>query len=61
MKVKVGISNHHVHLTYDDYKVLFGDHELTKRNDLNQPGQFASNERVTIVGPKGSLDNIIIV
>ena len=61
MKVKVGISNHHIHLKNDDYKILFGDCELTKRNDLNQPGQFACNERVTLMGPHGTIENVIIV
>ena len=61
MKVKVGISNHHLHLTDEDYKILFGEHKLTKRNDLNQPGQFACQERVTIIGPKSSIENVIIV
>ena len=61
MKVKVGISNHHVHLTHEDFKILFGEQELTKRNDLNQPGQFACQERVTIVGPKDKIESIIVV
>ena len=61
MKVNVGISNHHVHLTENDFKILFGDSELTIRNWLNQPGQFASNERVTIVGPKGNTQEMIVV
>ena len=61
MKVSVGISNRHVHLNEFDYKILFQDHKLTKRNDLNQPGQFACNERVQIIGPKGYLENVIIV
>ena len=61
MKVSVGVSNHHVHLTKDDYEKLFEKSELSIRNKLNQPGQFASSERVTVIGPKGKLENIIIV
>lgn len=61
MKVTVGVSNHHIHLNNDDFKILFGEHKLTKRNDLNQPGQFACNERVNIVGPHGTLENVIVV
>ena len=61
MKVAVGISNRHVHLTKEDFELLFGKRELTKRNDLKQPGQFACNERVTIEGCKGSIENMIIV
>lgn len=49
MKVTIGVSNHHVHLTEDDFRILFGDNAfLTKVKDLNQPGQFASDEKVDI-------------
>lgn len=61
MKVKVGVSNRHVHLTEEDLKILFGDVELTKRNDLNQPGQFAANEVVVIEGPKSSIEKVRIL
>ena len=45
------ISNHHVHLTRDSLDVLYGKgYELTKLRDLSQPGEFASNEQVSIVG-----------
>lgn len=45
------ISNHHVHLTRDSLDILYGkDYVLTKLRDLSQPGEFASNERVSIVG-----------
>ena len=43
MKVNVGISNRHVHLNEEDYRLLFGDAPLTKRNDLTQPGMYACN------------------
>lgn len=61
MKISVGISNHHIHLTSDDYKILFKDKEFSVRNELKQPGQFASNLRVSIETEKGRLDNIIVV
>ena len=61
MKVNVGISNHHVHLSLDDYKILFGNKELGIRNKLNQPSQFASNLTVDVIGPKGKLENLVIV
>ena len=54
MKVNVGVSARHVHVTKEDLKILFGeDYELTKKVDLSQPGQYACNEQVTIKGPKG--------
>ena len=61
MKINVGISNRHVHLNNDDYKLLFGDIPLTKRNDLTQPGMYACNETVTIKGNKRSLDNVRVL
>ena len=59
MKIKVGISNRHVHLT--NYAILFKDKPLTKRNDLSQKGEFASCQTVTIEGPKGSIPNVRIL
>jgi len=49
--IPVEISNHHVHLTRDSLDILYGkDYELTKLRDLSQPGEFASNEQVSLVG-----------
>ena len=49
--IPVEISNHHVHLTRDSLDILYGkDYELSKLRDLSQPGEFASNEQVSIVG-----------
>src|SRR4030043_1080122 len=48
--IPVEISNHHFHLTRDSLDILYGkDYELTKLRDLSQPGEFASNEQVSIV------------
>ncbi len=58
--VKVEVSNRHIHLTEDVYKKLFA-HPLTKRNDLSQIGEFASNETLTIKTPKESILNVRIV
>ena len=53
MKVSVGISNRHVHLTKEDLCVLFGEgFELENVKDLNQPGQFVSNSKITIKSEK---------
>ncbi len=60
-KILVEISARHVHVTQEALEVLFGKGaELTKRKDLSQPGQFASNEKVTIVGPKGEMSASIL-
>ena len=53
MNFVVETSARHVHVTQEDLETLFGKgYELTKKKDLSQPGQFACNEKVTIVGPK---------
>ena len=62
MKVLVETSARHVHVTDEHLAVLFGEgYQLTKKKDLSQPGQFASNERVDIVGPKGVMPNVSIL
>lgn len=61
MKVKVGVSNRHCHLTYETYKKLFNKEELTKLKDLKQPGQYAAEEYVTIKGPKGQMDKVRVL
>ena len=58
MKVLLGISNRHVHLTEEDYKILFGDEPLEKVKDLVQPGQYASSKKVTIKTEKRSIDGV---
>lgn len=61
-KFIVETSARHVHLTAEAFTTLFGEgKELTVKKMLSQPGQFASEERVTIVGPKKSLPNVSIL
>ena len=56
MEVLVETSARHLHLSAADLETLFGKgHELTKKKDLSQPGQFACEERVKVVGPRGEL------
>ena len=60
--VPVGISNRHVHLCRADMDVLFGkDSQLTIKKMLGQPGQYASEEMVTLVGPKGRLEKVRVL
>ena len=60
--IPVGISNRHIHLSKEHVEVLFGKgYELTPFKDLSQPGQFACEERVTVVGPKKELKNVSIL
>jgi putative phosphotransacetylase len=60
--VLVEVSARHVHVSREDLDILFGKgHELTPKKDLSQPGQFACEERVTVVGPKKELKNVTIL
>ena len=61
LKILVETSARHVHISKEHLAILFGaDAELTVKKELSQPGQFACNERVTIVGPKGEMANVSI-
>ena len=62
MKVKVGISNRHIHLCKNDADVLFGkDYVFTKRNDLGQSGEYACNEVVGISTDKYLFDHVRVM
>ena len=61
-QILVETSARHIHVTKETLEILFGkDHELTKKKDLSQPGQYACEERVTVVGPKKQLANVSIL
>lgn len=61
-RVQVGVSNRHVHLSLDALYKLFGaTAELTNFKILSQPGQFACEEKVTLVGPKGVIEDVRIL
>lgn len=58
----VEISARHVHVTPETLEVLFGKgHTLTPKKDLSQPGQFACEERITVVGPKREIAGVSIL
>lgn len=62
MKFMVETSARHVHVSPADLATLFGEgYELTWKKDLSQPGQFACEERVTVVGPKKELKGVSIL
>ncbi|MDD3113052.1 MAG: phosphate propanoyltransferase [Candidatus Izemoplasmatales bacterium] len=61
-KILVEVSARHVHLSQGDLATLFGDqYQLTIKKMLSQPGQYAAEEKVTIVGPKKELANVSIL
>lgn len=61
-KVPVGLSNRHVHLSKEHINILFGEgHELTPFKDLSQPGQYACEEKVDLVGPKRTIPGVRVL
>ena len=62
MKINVGVSNRHIHLKQEDLDVLFGiGYELNVYKKLNQIGEFASRDLVTIKTDKGEITNVRIL
>ena len=60
-QVIVETSARHVHVSKEALEVLFGKgYELTKKKDLSQPGQFACEEKLEVIGPKGKLKASIL-
>jgi acetate kinase len=60
--IPIGISAHHVHLSQPDVETLFGPgHQLTPRSPLSQPGQYAAEETVGLVGPRGTIDRVRVL
>lgn len=58
--VELEASGRHVHLTKEQARTLFG-HGLTPKRPLSQPGQYLSQERVTVRGPKGEFANVAVL
>ncbi|NLY78126.1 MAG: phosphate propanoyltransferase [Tissierellia bacterium] len=62
MKLPIALSNRHVHLSQEDLEILFGKgHTLTKKKDLSQPGQYACEETVDIIGPKNTIKKVRVL
>ena len=61
MKVLVGISKRHVHLTKEVWNKLFGDEEIEVRNYLNQPTQFASTSTVDLKNGDKIINHVRVV
>jgi len=60
--IPIGISARHIHLTHEAVETLYGPgHKLTPRRPLSQPGQFASEETLTVIGPKREIEGVRIL
>lgn len=56
MKFLVETSARHAHVSQEDLEILFGSgSQLTIKKELSQPGQYASEQKITVVGPRGQL------
>ena len=60
--IPTGISVRHIHLERRHVEALFGPgYQLTFRKALSQPGQFAAEETLDVIGPKGTIKNVRIL
>ena len=60
--VPLSTSAHHVHLSQADFETLFGRGRTMKpKSELSQPGQYAAEETVNLIGPKGKIDRVRIL
>lgn len=61
-EVPVRISGRHIHISQEDLNQLYGQgYQLTKYRDLDQPGQFAAKETLTVVGPRGVIEDVRVL
>lgn len=61
-KIPIETSARHLHLCREDFDRLFGEgKDLTPVKELSQPGQYLAKERLTVVGPKGTFENVAII
>ena len=60
-QIPIGVSNRHLHLSEADFKILFPNEELKVMKMLKQPGEFAAEQTVTVVGNKGQIERVRIL
>jgi acetate kinase len=61
-EIPIEVSAHHIHLSREHIDTLFGrDYELAYRADLSQPGQYACEETLDLIGPRGRVERVRIL
>lgn len=61
-KIPIETSARHIHICKSDFEKLFGEGaELTVKKELSQPGQYLSEQRLTVKGPRGTFENVSIL
>ena len=62
LTIPIETSARHIHLAEEDFKTLFGpEGKLNYIKELSQPGQYACQERLAVVGPKGRFDSVVVL
>lgn len=56
--VPIGVSNHHVHLTEEDFQKLFPGQKIEMLKKLRQHADFAAKQTVDLIGPKGTIKHV---
>jgi len=60
-RIPIGVSNHHIHLTEEDYHILFPHQKMEIFKPLKQPKEFASKQTANIVGPNGTIEHVRVL
>ena len=60
MKINVGVSLRHIHVTKEDYDLLF-DEKMEIKAPINQPGQFSTIQTVTLKNGEREIKNVRII
>lgn len=62
IKIPIETSARHIHISREDFEFLFGKgRELHYIKELSQPGQYLCQERLSVIGPKGTFENMAIL
>lgn len=62
LKIPIETSARHIHVSQKDFEILFGSEaQLTYTKELSQPGQYACHQRLTVAGPKGRFEHVVIL